>query len=128
MHTTGGLLRCKITNLTNLMLHHHQYQYQYQKYTITNQGRLHARFSFCDPNYDKARSEVEGKVLELVSVFSNLFIPINHWILIFLSQSINHEILISLSNNQSIIGFTSLYHNQSPDSHLFIPINQSINQ
>ena len=56
--------------------------------------------------------------------FLNLFLSLQ----ISLSQSINHEILISLSNNQSIIGFTSLYHNQSPDSHLFIPINQSINQ
>lgn len=31
-------------------------------YATHGQGRLHARHSFCDPNYDRARSEVEGKV------------------------------------------------------------------
>ena len=31
-------------------------------YDTHGQGRLHARHSFCDPNYDRARSEVEGKV------------------------------------------------------------------
>merc|ERR1712080_750710 len=30
------------------------------------EGRLHTRFSFCDPNYDKARGEVEGKVHDAV--------------------------------------------------------------
>ena len=32
------------------------------KYATLDQGRVNVRHSFCDPEYDRARSEVEGKV------------------------------------------------------------------